>query len=425
MKHIKKFNEKMGVPNGLINLAKIIYDSLLNNLKNGKYSYDSIEGDSNTYKYETIKHFYYMVFNINENINDFKINKINLEISIYEVKRQGESKAELTGAFYKPSISKLDRKNLKMYFDKNGEINLGISVEVPYGTNIEKTTAELFKNEQNEFISVIGHELMHSYDNYVKNHKPFKKNAKYNAFSNLRFGIPAVDEFFYYCYYISSTENIVRRAEIATKMEVQGITKEDFLFFLKNNKNYIHLKNVYNWTYEDFYKKLLEDVDYVKNVLEDNNFDLNGYSDEDVVNDLLSIILDNIINSKMNNLLNLLEDPVYNSIYSMIRGITDPDADEKNNYLDEFLKELKSEMSSPKKYFENKEKMFKFESGKLIKKIYKLYDMAKSEKTELHSKINSKKGVKKEVKNENSIINREKYLDSLGIKPTISPKKYL
>ena len=85
------------------------------------------------------------------------------------------------------------------------------------------------------------------------------------------------------------------------------------------------------------------------------------------------------------------------------------------------MKNLKKDIKNSDYYFSNKEKMFKFESKKLLKKISKLFSMAKDTKTnKLHSKISNKLASKTE-----SILNWGKYQDSMGIKPNISNKKFL
>jgi len=65
-----------------------------------------------------------------------------------------------------------------------------------------------------------------------------------------------------------------------------------------------------------------------------------------------------------------------------------------------------------------KEKMFKFESEKLMKKLSKLFSMAKDTKTNaLQTKISNKKTLKTE-----SILNWDKYQYAIGVKTKISNK---
>ena len=235
-----------------------------------------------------------------------------------------------------------------------------------------------------------------------------------------------MDEFFYYLYFISKTESIVRSAEIASRMEVQGVTKDDFLNFITNNKTWKILKEMSEWTYQKFDDKLLESIDSIRDRLESSDIRVDNQSDEEVIETLKDLILNNIIGSKLDSLSGLLRDPKYDSdpfleLLTGKKAEEDPDLDIKNDFFQNFLKNLKKDIKNSDYYFSNKEKMFKFESKKLLKKISKLFSMAKDTKTnKLHSKISNKLASKTE-----SILNWGKYQDSMGIKPNISNKKFL
>ena len=82
-----------------------------------------------------------------------------------------------------------------------------------------------------------------------------------------------------------------------------------------------------------------------------------------------------------------------------------------NNIIDDIQKEL----NNPKKFYLKREKMFIFESEKLMRKISKLFSMAPDTKVnKLHTKISNK-----EIKTE-SILNWEKYQYAIGVNTEIS-----
>ena len=420
MKYLKKFNinEKVGVPTGITELSKNLYNSIIERLNNGNLNFKD-DDDELEFRFNQ---------ELEGKINDFEIKSFNIEIKIY---KSDDDESVLTGAYFRPN-HKIDRKNFKMEYLNNGEISLGIRMSFPNWKNSEKEfwldkVKNLLTSERGQVISSLGHELMHSYDlTFIKGGKTFIDISKYSAITNLRFGIPVIDKFFYYLYFISKTECIVRSSEIASKMEAQGVTQEQFLEFIQNNKTWKYLKEISEWSYQKFNEDLLSQIDRIKGALEHNDIEIDGLSDKEVVDLVKDLIINNIIGSKLDSLSDLLRDPKYISdpFLALLTGKKpeeDPDLDIKEDFYKTFLEKLKKDIKNSDYYFNSKEKMFKFESNKLLKKLSKLFSMAKDTKTnKLHSKISNKISRKTE-----SILNWEKYLDAIGVKAKISNRKFL
>ena len=431
MKYLKRFdlNEAVGVPTGITDLAQKLYDSIIERLGMKNILFNREVSDKYTVDANEIELSFDLA--LSGKINDFEINEFNIKILIDEVNRKDSNNAGIIGAYFNPN-TKIDRKNFHIEYLSDGKINLGIKFDFPWSRSTKKdfwtkSVKDILLSNKAQVVSTLGHELMHSYDlSFIKGGKDFEDVAKYSAISKLRFGIPAVDEFFYYLYFISKTESIVRSAEIASRMEVQGVTKDDFLNFITNNKTWKILKEMSEWTYQKFDEKLLESIDSIRDRLESSDIRVDNQSDEEVIETLKDLILNNIIGSKLDSLSGLLRDPKYDSdpfleLLTGKKAEEDPDLDIKNDFFQNFLKNLKKDIKNSDYYFSNKEKMFKFESKKLLKKISKLFSMAKDTKTnKLHSKISNKLASKTE-----SILNWGKYQDSMGIKPNISNKKFL
>jgi len=431
MKYLKRFdlNEAVGVPTGITDLAQKLYDSIIERLGMKNILFNREVSDKYTVDANEIELSFDLA--LSGKINDFEINEFNIKILIDEVNRKDSNNAGIIGAYFNPN-TKIDRKNFHIEYLSDGKINLGIKFDFPWSRSTKKdfwtkSVKDILLSNKAQVVSTLGHELMHSYDlSFIKGGKDFEDVAKYSAISKLRFGIPAVDEFFYYLYFISKTESIVRSAEIASRMEVQGVTKDDFLNFITNNKTWKILKEMSEWTYQKFDDKLLESIDSIRDRLESSDIRVDNQSDEEVIETLKDLILNNIIGSKLDSLSGLLRDPKYDSdpfleLLTGKKAEEDPDLDIKNDFFQNFLKNLKKDIKNSDYYFSNKEKMFKFESKKLLKKISKLFSMAKDTKTnKLHSKISNKLASKTE-----SILNWGKYQDSMGIKPNISNKKFL
>jgi len=435
MKYLKSFriNERVGVPSGLMDVSNVLYNNLISNLSSDLYTYELEEGgdDDKNYRFETNVHYIKInTIYLDNLINSFKLKSVTISIIIDEVDRGDDSIApELTGAYLKSNID-IDKKNFKIDYNRVGYLELGIKIDSPWvgesdGEYWAKLITEIFELNKSDVLSSIAHELMHSYDHSVKKSVSLSKSVEYSAITSLRFGISAIDEFFYYLYYMTSTEVVVRSSEVAAHLDAQGVTYDNFIDFLKNNQTYKVLKDISNWSYEGFRNKLLDDVSNIRDILRKSDFDFDDLTDDLFIDELEILLLNNIIGSMCEGMGKILM--VSNNPFQFLFEDED-DSELRDEFYDKFIEELKKDSKNIKNYFVKKEKMFKFESVRLIKKIYKLFDMIKdTKKSELHTKINNKKSKEvksKEMKSE-SILNWDKYKDSMGVNPYISKKKYL
>lgn len=439
MKYLKRFDnlkEAVGVPTGITNLSSKLFSSILEKLDSNEVNFNIKEGDPDKYRYETREINIKFKLQLEGEINDYKVNEFNVNIAIREVKRPTDEVPEMTGAYFAPDVE-MDRKNFKMIHTSSNKIDLGIRLDFPWTNKITmifwtKEVSKLIRENKSDVVSSLGHELMHSYDlAFIKGGTGFEESSDYQSVSNLRFGIPTVDKFFFYLYFMSRCENVVRSAEIASRMEAQGTTQEDFLDFVKKNKTWTMLKDISKWTYAGFQQELIENIDKIKESLDNSNIETDGLSDEEVVYMIEDLMINNIASAKAETLTLLLKDPKYsafdNELSRMVAMLTgrqpeeDPDLEEKNRFFKSIIDKMKKNMKNTKHYFENQEKMFNFESNKLLKKISKLFSMATDTKTNaLHTKISNKKSSKTE-----SVLNWEKYQDAIGVNPKISKKRFI
>lgn len=439
MKYLKRFDnlhEAVGVPTGITTLASKLFSSILEKLDSSQVSFDIEDGDPKKYRFETREVTINFMLPLEGKINDYEVREFSVKIAIHEVNRPTEESPEVTGAYFSPKID-IDRKSFKMKYISSDRIDLGIRLEFPWTNSVSKSfwteqVAKLIRENKSEVISSLGHELMHSYDlAFVKGGTEFEEIADYQGVSNLRFGIPTVDKFFFYLYFMSKCESVVRSAEIASRMEAQGTTQEQFSEFIQKNQTWTMLKDISKWTYTGFRQELIDNVEKIKESLNHNKIGTDGLSEEQVADLIEELMLNNIFSAKSETLDDLLEDPKYsaydNELMRMVAKMTgraieeDPDLEEKRRFMKSFAERMKKDMKDPKKYFENKERMFNFESNKLLKKISKLFSMATdTKKNALHSKISDKKASKTE-----SVLNWEKYQDAIGVKPKISNKRFI
>jgi hypothetical protein len=68
--------------------------------------------------------------------------------------------------------------------------------------------------------SIMSHEVMHRFQKQKKRNELIGRTADYQAYSSgkLNFGIPVLDKFMRFSYFIQTAENVVRAPEIASRM---------------------------------------------------------------------------------------------------------------------------------------------------------------------------------------------------------------
>ena len=101
-----------------------------------------------------------------------------------------------------------------------------------------------FTKEKVKTTSIMAHEIMHRFNKQKQKTDLIGRGAEYQTYSSsgLNFGIPVINDFMRYSYYIQGAENLVRPPEIATRMIESGITKEQFYNFLTEDETYVELK---------------------------------------------------------------------------------------------------------------------------------------------------------------------------------------
>jgi hypothetical protein len=245
------------------------------------------------------------------------------------------------------------------------------------------------------------------------------------------FGIKPIDAFFYQLYFTTTVENLVRPSELAGAIDAGEIDKEKFMDFLKDNRTYKELRKILDYVpelndpekrltpeeigrigYATMKSELLKDVDLIRKRLRDSDID-DPDSDEAVVDFILELAYKNLRDAKINVLHSFLMRYDPSNIIKQMLGLK-----VSFEYLDEYVEKIT--YKNHKDFFENEIKRFIFVSNKLIKKISKLYDMAKDVNVNpLHTKITAKgKGQKNE-----SILDWELWQEINGIKPNIKKIK--
>jgi hypothetical protein len=223
-----------------------------------------------------------------------------------------------------------------------------------------------------------------------------------------------LNDFSYYLYFISKIESLVRTTEISTELDLMGVTKKQFLNFLLKNRTYKLLKDIQNFSFGNLKNNLLEYIKEIEKIFDEIEIDYSDMSDSEKVDEILRLYVVNFSNKKFKDYLRYMTDSFMDDILGF--------SEKKENWIEKYKRTISKYENNEIKFFENSEKLFKFVSTKMIKKISKLYDML-SEKTvsesihnpELYSIIN--KNNERIIKDLKEIVKKEKSSKTQKNKP--------
>jgi hypothetical protein len=361
-KYIEFINERLGVPEGVINSGKKVYQFIIGNM-------EKLEGDTPITSHSDLKENNLKLGTLaSAKIGDITFNNIDISIEIYP----NDEDFTITGMSV--SITPSDRKLTSFIFDKQS-VN-DISIQLKYAVLDEKTTIADILNDFSEnrarMVSSLSHELKHIYDKYMFGKQAIGDVVSYRTFSDVRFGIKAVDEFIYLLYYTSQVENLVRPTELAAEIDELGITKSEFRGFLKDTPLYKNIKKAMDFKFSQMKDSLYDDFDNIRKVLNKNDIDV-PESEKEVVDLILTLIYNNIVGRSADTLKNALGIHPFKIMLGLIENETE-------DYYNKYIRKISFE--SKEKYFEYWEKRINFVGEKVFKKISKLYDMCKDNKKE-------------------------------------------
>lgn len=275
-------NEARGVPENVTSYAKLVFDKILEGLKNNKFKRKSLFDSS-------------IFTSINAPIEFLKETKI---VSIDDIQ------VKINYDFYSSEqIEKIIKKNTKLNIKSDGFVLIGLSINfevedeltkeynfkltkltnpvleinflVSYNiTQLEYTTHKLLNQFYDSSLSLIGHEIGHHVNMQAKGEDDLAYRAKYAVVSNPRkvTDIDVLNDFVFDLYYLTTIENIVRPSEFKTFIDSKKITKKQFLQVYYDSEMYKKFNICENITYD----KLYNDIDnYLKTKLNPNFYNDN------------------------------------------------------------------------------------------------------------------------------------------------------
>jgi len=392
-------NEALGVPDNILDAADMLYDIVERDIKSIRDIQDEYNFDGE------------LEFELGDK-KKIKIDSYTLTVKIEEIEDE-EGVLDIVsmgmgGAF---------AFNRDVYMKENEPSTiLGLTITFAVGENWKpEGLIEKMEEDKDEHVASLAHEIKHKYDKQSKQFGLIGQDAEYQATQRRGiFGIPVIDRvFFRYLYYISGIENLVRPTEVAYKLKRKNITKSQFKEFLENNVVYKELVEIKNFTFEDFINQLKESEDRLDALIEHIGDDPSDMTIDEKIKIVLEVSYIDLVNNRMQMFMTMTEHGMDDVIkFGTQLGILPPELEgnlegiQKTDAIrQKFLKYVMKYKKTPTKFFEDEIENFQYVANKMLKKISKLYAMAKDDEQvsesiinwELHQQIMEKKYGKRKI----------------------------
>ena len=399
---LKFINEALGVPDSILTAAEEMFDIVVNDVK-------SIGEKEDTYAFSGDLDF---------ELGDKKkivIDGYELTVNVEEL--DGYDGNVLIMSMGMGQSFNFDREVMM----KRIEPSTTAEIEITFGVSENWEPHELYDTimkERVKYLSSIAHELKHKYDKQAKELDLVGRDVEYTATQRMStFGIPVIDhKFFRYMYYVSIAENLVRTTEVASELKSKNITKSQFKEFLENNNVYKEFIEIKNFTFNSLIEGMKEQMDRVDALLEHIGADPENMSENEKIDEVLNLVYVNLVNLRMgifNDMISNKADEIRNFLKLMSKNVPsfmeDDDKEKMDNLRSKFLNYLIKFQNDPTEFFVAECEKFNYISTKMLKKISKLYAMAKDDEQpvsesiinwELHQKLMEKKYGKRKIETE-------------------------
>jgi hypothetical protein len=357
--YIKKLlREAVGVPSNLMEVSYVIYDKLIDILP----SFDTSDEDA---QYKTV-YLDEPIF-----LGDMEIDSVEFRFNMTLTSQLNE--VMVLGWNMTSTSTVSDTKVRKI--SHTGRIRIGIGLAGPNNKIISTDDiVDLVERYKVESISSISHELGHIYNDFKSEFVNVKKLSQYGALQSINFNIPPINQFLHYLYFITEIENIVRPGEIYSQMKQNNVTKKDFYDSLIGTKTFKELKNIQNFSYENFREDLKNHMGRIEEIFDQVNIDYSNMSEDEKIDKILRVLLYNIINKTMEKISDNYITPI-ESIFGV--------SEEKDKIMNSLMKNAKRFVNDPEKYYLYQQKNMRRISRNVIQKISKIYSLLESKKNSI------------------------------------------
>jgi hypothetical protein len=396
---LKLITEALGVPENILDAADMLYDIVEKDIK----SIDSVEDE---YEFDGD-----IEFELGDK-KKVKIDSYELKVNIEEIEDQ-EGVLDIISMGMGGGFG-FNRDVYMKETEPSTTLELSITFAVGENWRPEQLIQKM-EEERDEHVSSLAHEIKHKYDKQSKQFGLIGPDADYQATQRRgNLGIPVIDRVFYrYMYYIHAIENLVRPTEVAYSMKRKNITKSQFKEFLENNRVYTELLEIKNFSFDDFITQLKEQEERLDKLIEHVNEDPSNMTIDEKINRVLEITYIDLVNNRMELFTIMTEHAMDDFLrFGSQLGLLPSNAEEKVKQLEKtdkirnkFLSQTIKYQKNPTKFFENEFERFQYVANKMLKKISKLYAMAKDDEQvsesilnwDLHQQIMEKKYGKRKI----------------------------
>lgn len=392
---LKLIKEAVGVPEGIMQAAEELYDIVSEKLK-------SINENEIAYEFE-----------INDKelqISDITIDNIKIIIEIKEVEDY-DGKPEIASMGVSNEFT-FDNAILMQISSVNKELRLHLNFVVGEMWEPEEIL-EKFQEDESHTVSVMAHELKHKYDRTKKTKGFVGDLADYQTYSSgrLNFGVPILNKFMRYSYFIQMAENLVRPTEISSRMLKKGITKERFYDFITNDIAYKELQEIRDFSFDYLMENLYNEMDVIDRLLDHAGMETN-VDDETKIKMVLKLVYINLVNVKVDTFDNYFYtqkeriDNMFGGFMAQLFGGGKKVNPDKEKVRNKFINHVSKYADRELDFFKDECERFNYIATKLMKKISKIYSLIPDEKEQtnesilnwdLHQKLMEKKYGKRPI----------------------------
>ena len=385
-KQYNLISESLGVPDSILDAAEEFYNIFLEDIK----SISSTEEE----------------YNFSGNVDITLGGKKKIHIDEYSLRIDVNTFEEFEDS---PKISSMgmgqsfmfDRDILMKRVSPSTEAEFSITFIANPNWN-HNDLYEEFKNNKEEHVSSIAHELKHKYDKQVKQVDLMGHDAEYAGVQRSpRFGIDVIDaEFLHYLYYTNVAENLVRTTEVASQLRSKNTSRKDFIEFLRQNPTFQMLSKIKNFTFEKLVDEIGQNMDRVDELMEQIGKNPHRMTDEQKINKVLELVYINVGSARMDAFNDFIKGPMGGlfELFQLFGGSVPKESENVEEIRKKFYKYLTKYKKRPLDFFKDEIEKFHVVADKTIKKLSKLYAMTSSSQTnesiinwELHKKLMEKK----------------------------------
>lgn len=391
---LRLIKEAVGVPEGIMKAAEELYDIVSEKLK-------AIHKNEIEYEFD--------IHDKELQISDITIDNIKIIVEIKEVEDY-DGKPEMASMGVSNEFT-FDNAILMQISPANKSLRLHINFVTGEMWEPEEIL-EKFQEDEVHTVSVMAHELKHKYDRTKKTKGFVGDIADYQAYASgrLNFGVPILNKFMRYSYFIQMAENLVRPTEISTRMLKKGITKEQFYDFITNDIAYKELQEIRNFSFDYLIENLYNEMDVIDRLLEHAGMETN-LDDETKIKMVLKLVYINLVNVKVENFDNYFYseqekiDSMFSGFMAQLFGGKKVNPD-KEKVREKFINHVTKYQNREIDFFKDECERFNYVATKLMKKISKIYSLIPDEKEQtnesildwdLHQKLMEKKYGKRPI----------------------------